>query len=123
MPPMGVPLNMASGPAPTGQFFNSPHMPQPMAQQQQQQQTARREMRGPVGVDDILKTFEEVRRADEQGAPPSLPMNMPSSSAASDLQSLGSDDLGSVGTDRTGGGGGRRRKRAAPVGNVVSLNV
>jgi len=123
-PPMGVPLNMASGPgqASTGQFFNSPHMPQQVAQQPQQQ-TARRAMTGPVGMDDILKTFEEVRRAEEQA--PSLPMNMPprppSISAVSELQSLGADDLGSVGTERTSGG--RRRRRAAPVGNVVSLNV
>jgi hypothetical protein len=55
--PQGVPVNMASGP---GAFFNSPQMPQHVAASPPVQ-TARREMSGPSGVDDILKTFEEFR--------------------------------------------------------------
>lgn len=126
--PMGVPLGMAAGPAPAnpaGAFFQSPHMPQHAAAAPPAQ-TARREMKGPSGVEDILKTFEEVRNAQDQqmpSMPPSMPSMPPSMAAVSELQSLaGSDDLGSVGTERTSGGGRRRRQRA-PIGNVVSLNV
>jgi len=105
--PMGVPLNMASGP---GAFFNSPQMPQHMAAQPQQQ-TARREMSGPSGVEDILKTFEEIRQAET---------NSNSFQQQPDLQSVASEDMGSIATERTSGG---RRRRRAPTGNVVSLNV
>ena len=105
--PMGVPLNMASGP---GAFFISPQMPQHMAAQPPQQ-TARREMSGPSGVEDILKTFEEIRQAET---------NSPNFQQQPDLQSVASEDMGSVATERTSGG---RRRRRAPTGNVVSLNV
>jgi hypothetical protein len=119
--PMGVPINMASGP---GAFFNSPQMPQNVAAAPSPK-IVRREMSGPRDVDDILKTFEEVRRAEEQareGHGFQLPHQQQLNKQQSpDLQSLGSDDLGSVGTSATGTRRGRRR--AAPVGNVVSLNV
>lgn len=128
--PMGVPLNMASGPAQIqspGAFFNSPQFPNSPQQFASQPPTrvARREMSGPTGVDDILKTFEEVRAAQEQEQmnipmmPPSL---SPTRAAAAELQSVGSDDLGSVFTEKTSGGT-RRRARKQPVGNVVSLDV
>lgn len=117
--PMGVPVGMGSGPA--GVFFNSPQnvaaAPPP--------QVARREMSGPSGVDDILKTFEEIRQAEESG--PNFPAQMPqmamnpAAMAAEELQSVASGDMGSIATERTQGG--RRRKRQAPTGNVVSLNV
>jgi hypothetical protein len=121
--PQGVPLGMASGP---GAFFNSPQMPQHVAANPPPVQTARREMRGPSGVDDILKTFEEVRIAEEQQSmnipfsPPSS-NNSPAMAAAEEMQSLASGDLGSVTTERTARGG--RRRRQAPAGNIVSLNV
>jgi hypothetical protein len=122
--PMGVPVNMASGPA--GAFFNSPQVPQHVAATPRPQ-TARREMSGPSGVDDILKTFEEVRMAEEQqnmNFPSNFPsaMNNPAMAAASEIQSLASEDVGSFTTERTTGGS-RRKRRQAPVGNVVSLNV
>jgi hypothetical protein len=120
--PMGVPVNMASGP---GAFFNSPQMPQHVAAQPPPVQTARREMSGPSGVEDILKTFEEVRRAEDQGNTfPAMPPSMNPNSAmaaVAEMQSIASEDVGSLGTERTSGG--RRRKRQAPSGNVVSLNV
>ena len=121
--PMGVPINMASGP---GAFFNSPQMPQNVAAAPSPK-VVRRDMSGPSGVDDILKTFEEVRRAEEQvqeGGGFQMPFQrqqQQQQQQSSDMQSLGSDDLGSVGTSATGNRRGRRR--AAPVGNVVSLNV
>jgi hypothetical protein len=103
--PQGVPVGMGSGP---GAFFNSPQnvaaAPPP--------QTARREMSGPSGVDDILKTFEEIRQAEATGG---------MSFQQQDMQSVASEEIGSVTTDRTSGG--RRKRRQAPTGNVVSLNV
>jgi hypothetical protein len=128
--PMGVPMNMASGPAPAtiGAFFNSPQMPQQFVAQQPPIQTARPQMKGPSGsgVDDILKIFEEVRIAEDQqqmNFPSQFPtMNQnPAMAAASELQSLASEDVGSVGTQQTSGG--RRKKRQAPTGNVVTLNA
>ena len=117
--PMGMGMN--GGP---GAFFNSPQVPQHVAANPAPQ-TARREMSGPSGVDDILKTFEEVRMAEEHQSSnfPSQPpmMQSPAMAAAAEIQSLASEDIGSIATERTSGG--RRRRRQAPSGNVVSLNV
>ena len=120
--PMGVPLNQASGP---GAFFNSPQVPQHVAAAPPMQ-AARREMKGPSGVDDILRTFEEVRNAEEQqNTMPNFPMptqmQSPAMAAAVELQSIASEDVGSIGTTQTNSG--RRRRRQAPSGNVVSLNA
>jgi hypothetical protein len=89
--------------------------------------TARREMSGPSGVDDILKTFDEVRRAEAAsnifqpaGGFATQPAVSAAISVAEDLQSQAE-------SARTGASGNQlrpRRKRAqAPVGNTVSLNV
>jgi hypothetical protein len=129
---MGMPPPQPAAPAQpmqpdTGAFFGSsrsPQMPQHVAAQNAPS-VARKEMRGPSGVDDILRTFDEVRRAETEQPLPTLfsqPQNMSSAQmAASEIQSLHSDDLGSVGTERTAGG--RRRRRQAPVGNVINLDV
>ena len=62
------PFNQASnGIAPPMQ------MPQSSYAQQSQQQPQRREMKGPSGVDDILKTFQEVRNAELEISPISSP--------------------------------------------------
>jgi hypothetical protein len=90
--------------------------------------TVRREMSGPSGVDDILRTFEEARRNEAMdgsavpGMTPSSPITQPAVAAAIEIQSMVSgDDIGSaVDSTRTGGRGRRRR---APVGNTLSLNV
>ena len=122
--PMGVPLNMASGP---GAFFNSPQVPQHIAAAAAPPQTARRQMSGPtgVGVDDILKTFEEIRLAEEEQIPnfptqPPMSSMSPAMAAASELQSLASEDMGSVATERTGG---KKKRRQPPSGNIVTLNA
>ena len=152
--PSGPPAyagNAASVPQ-TGGFFGASSAPaqaqapdfgqmmQPQAVLQQQNHnarpTARREMSGPTGVDDILKTFDEVRRAEAASAsfqPATGVLTQPAVAAA--VSSAMSDDAmshaesamtGATGvTGVTGATGGqrRRRKAQAPVGNTVSLNV
>jgi hypothetical protein len=115
--------NQGNGGAPMGQ------VPQSIAAMEAPRTTVRREMKGPSGVDDILRTFEEARRNEAMEgsagmnmmAPPS-PQSHPAVAAAIEIQSMVSgDDIGStVESTRTGGRGRRRR---APVGNTVSLNV
>jgi hypothetical protein len=118
----------------TGAFFGSSaqqgappmaQMPQSVAAMEPSRPPMRRDMKGPsgVGVDDILKTFEEARRneivegmAGVQGAPE----NQSAVNAAIEIQSMGSDDIGSM----AGSQAGRRRGgRRAPIGSTVSLNV
>ncbi len=121
---------------PTGAFFGSSKQqgaatPQPLTPQNiasvEPPRTARREMRGPSGVDDIFKTFEEVRRAEavgnfepppmSMGAPPA--MNQPAVQIAAEMESVHSGDLGSTTESSRGGGRGRRRRQ--PVGNTITL--
>jgi hypothetical protein len=87
-------------------------------------------MSGPrgVGVDDILKSFEDARRSEAMEGTAFIQSSIsadtqPAVAAAMELQSVASDDIGST-TDstRTGGARGGRRRRV-PVGNVVSLHV
>jgi hypothetical protein len=104
-------------------------VPQAVASMEPPRTTARREMRGPAGVEDILQTFEEARRNESMDgsafpgmmAPPS-PHNQPATAAAIDIQSMisGDDGISATESTRTGRRGGRRR---APVGNTISLNL
>ena len=115
---------------PTGSFFGASNAP-PMAQVPQsvaameQRQVARREMKGPSGVDDILKTFDQVRRNDamEGNVMQQARAEMqPALSAAVEVQSIGaSEDLGSM----AGSLSGRRRGRRAapPSGSTIALDV
>ena len=117
----------AASPVPTSaasQMFNTPpNAPQAVAAVEPSSQPARREMKGPSGVDDILKTFEEARRNDIYLAPENVSsVNQPAMAAAVELQSVHSEEMMSQAeSTRTGRGGGRRRR--APVGNSVSLSV
>ena len=92
--------------------------------QQTERQTARREMSGPTGVEDILRTFEEVRRAEM--STPSQPATgystQPAVAAAMASSISVSDDMSHAESAMTGSGR-RKRKTQAPVGNTVSLNV
>jgi hypothetical protein len=82
---------------------------EPQAVASMEKPTARREMRGPTGVDDILKSFEDARASNSE--------NAFVDTAPSEMQSMVSaEDLGSTDSTR-----GRRRRKA--VGNTVSLNV
>ena len=140
-PPTPGPSGLAPQPqqGPTGAFFGSSRQqqgaatPQPLTPQNiasvEPPRAARREMRGPSGVDDILKTFEEVRRAEavgnfepppmSMGAPPA--MNQPAVQIAAEMESVHSGDLGS--TTESARGGGRGRRRRAPVGNSITLQA
>ena len=135
---------------PTGMFYGSsapqgqmpPQMPQNYAAQEPPK-APRREMKGPSGVDDILKTFEEARRAESEpmfnpfgggsspsgnvmmGGPPpgfsgSADVQQPAVTAVSEIQSIVSEEIGSMAESRRGGG---RRRKAQPVGNVMSMNI
>lgn len=130
-PQMPMPMPMPTPQAPsTGAFFQSsrvPNMPQAVASVEPPRATARREMKGPSGVDDILKTFEEVRRAEAMEAAmppmPSGPANQPAVAAAVEIQSIHSDDMRSQAESVRTSGGRRRRRAAVPEGNTLSLNV
>jgi hypothetical protein len=101
---------------------------------QQQAQPQRREMKGPSGVDDILKTFQEVRNAELEINPISIPApepsyyQQPARQAAFEISSIHTTPLSDVGSDatRTGSTGqraNRRRKVQTPVGNTMTLNL
>jgi len=106
---------------------------------------ARREMRGPSGVDDILKAFEAERIAQQNappvnvqhatvftpsGPPPTPPRSVnvmrsglgtssdPLAEFAVDSQSVGTEST--MNTERRRG---RRRAAAAPVGATLNINV
>jgi hypothetical protein len=135
MPQQQVPQSPIQG---TGAFFSSPqqmpNMPQHMAAMPPSQQTQRREMKGPTGVDDILKTFQEVRDAEMNMSPVSMPQpsifsQQPAMQAASEIASIHSfqEDGMSMGESvRTGMTGQRsrgRRKATIPVANTMTLNL
>lgn len=141
-----IPANMGPfvPPPPTGAFFGAsaasplpvqtqsqpPQQPQPL-QMPTPRQTARREMAGPSGVDDILKTFEEVRRAEAAERNSMQPaagfMTQPAVAAVSSGASVVSfDNLSHADSAQTGatGASARRKKRAQPpVGSTLSINV
>lgn len=129
-PPPGVtPPGMgpftAPQPPPTGAFFGASsesRMPQSQVQVQAQKPTARREMSGPSGVEDILKTFEEVRKA--ESAVPPMYNNQPAVQAAmSGAASVMTDEMSYSDSVNTGTSGRRRRRAQPPSGNTISLNV
>jgi hypothetical protein len=134
--PQGAPMGQA------GAFYQSPMQPQtamPSVQMPQQYaaaeppRVARKEMKGPSGVDDIMNIFEEVRAAELGQVQPPSPQqgrsqiySQPAISALNEMQSVGSDDFASRADSTMTGrtrGTAARRKATAPVGNVVSLNL
>jgi hypothetical protein len=125
------------GPGPFNQASNGMAPPMQMPQSSYAQQQAppqRREMKGPSGVDDILKTFQEVRNAELEINPISIPApepsyyQQPARQAAFEISSIHTTPLSDVGSDatRTGSTGARanrRRKVQTPVGNTMTLNL
>jgi len=126
-------------PGPTGGFFGNNARSPPNPSSLVQAATAagpngsnggRREMKGPSGVDDILRTFEDVRRAEmETIGVRTMPNNSfvqpeqqtPAMVAVSELQSVASDDYSQADSTRSGRRG--RGRRPAPVGASLSLDV
>jgi hypothetical protein len=138
------PGGQGQGPSPMGAggaFFGASSSPSanPSASPQPpftapERQTARREMSGPtgVGVDDILKVFEEVRRSEiSANAIPEVATGYPTQPAVAAVTGMYSDVTAdevlsetSRGTGQTGATSGRRRRKAqAPVGNTVAVYV
>lgn len=142
-PPPNMPASAMAmdSPGPTGGFFGnnarSPPNPSPLVQAATaagangSNPGARREMKGPSGVDDILRTFDDVRRAEmESIGVRTMPNNSfvqpenqtPAMVAVSELQSVASDEYSQADSTRSGMRRGRGR-RPAPVGASLSLDV
>jgi hypothetical protein len=137
---MGVQAPMPQQMPPSGAFYQASNgMTPPMPQQLPQVMAAqppsngpRREMRGPSGIDDIMKTFQEVRAAEVDQAPPMYPpapsfTHQPAMQAVSEISSIHSGDISDVESVRTGTtsqrNGRGRRKASAPVPNTMTLNL
>ena len=136
VPPSGIPPSPPRAGADTRVPFN-------VASSAMDGQRARREMRGPSGVDDILKAFEMERQQAANSVPvasqhstvftPSGPPPTPPRQDARAGVGTSADpfsefaiDSGSVGTESTMNTErrrGRRRAAAAPVGVTLNLNV
>jgi hypothetical protein len=127
-------------PGQTGGFFGNnaraPPNPSPLVQAANAvtgagPNGARREMKGPSGVDDILRTFEDVRRAEmESIGVRTMPVNaiepnnqqqQPAMVAVSELQSVASDDYSQADSTRSGRRG--RGRRPAPAGATLGFDV
>jgi hypothetical protein len=136
-------MNMPSPMSSPGPFYQAsngmggsppmPQMPQSMAAQNAPP-VQRREMRGPSGVDDVLKTYMEVRNAELESNPVMMPgpgpvfNQQPAMQAASEIASIHSrqdDEMSQLESVRTGATGQRRgrRKAAIPVANTMTLNL
>lgn len=136
---MGAAMGQPPVQAQQYQAFNQPPMynqgtqvqtPQPMAAATPPP-IIRNEMKGPQGMDDILKTFQEVRSAEMTPPPIMIPpqtqyQTQPARQAMSELSSLHSmSPRSAVESTVTGSTGQRRgrRKVTAPVGNMVTLDL
>ena len=136
--PPNMPMSAMSmdPPGPTGGFFGSSGRSAPNPSQASGSGAGageghRREMKGPSGVDDILRTFEDVRKAEmESIGVRSMPVNVtqpsqqqPAMVAVSELQSVASDEYSQADSTRSGYNRRNRGRRPAPVGSTVSLDV
>jgi hypothetical protein len=134
-PGQGFPGNggPASDPniAATGAFFGATPKPQQdRMPQQTQRPVARREMSGPSGVDDILKTFDEVRAAEAAQASAGFQMasGVVTQPAVAAVMTNAMDDARSAVSGRSGatsatGMKPRRRRAQPPVGNELSIDA
>ena len=101
--PIQTPQNVAAAPAPPVQ---------------------RREMRGPSGVDDILKTFQEVRANELESNPVMMPQVFNQQPAVQVLNEI-SDNISQADSNfsESQPTNRRRRKAANPSGNTMTLNL
>lgn len=147
MGPMGPgPSPMGPGAPPPPPPMSTPSVPFNMAAAAAQEPPrARREMRGPTGVDDILRAFEAERAASAAaavpiggtaagvftpaGPPPTPPrgvsiLRQGVGSAADPLADFMDDQsIGTGSTMNTERRRGRRRAAATPIGATLNLNV
>ena len=97
-------------------------------QQQQQQvpspqiQTARREMKGPTGVEDILRAFESEDMGPPQVGftPPSRPFEMDDNQSVYTSTTMNGSESAAR---KSGARGGKRKTNAQPVGSTIDLRV
>lgn len=88
-----------------------------------QQQTARREMKGPTGVEDILKAFE----SEDMGppvvgfTPPSRPADFDDNQSVFTSTTMNGSDA--TAARRARGAGGKRKSNSQPVGATIDLRV
>ena len=134
--PQGMPQQAQQMPQPPQMhqqpFYQASNAPQNMAAMPPTP-GPRREMKGPSGMDDILKTFQEVRAAEMDPMPPMYPppasfTNQPAMQAAAEISSVHSGDISDVESVRTTATSGPRtgrgrRKPTVPVGNTMTLNL
>ena len=136
--PQGMPQQMPQQmPQNAGVFYQASNGMAPPSQAPQNMTAApvapmpRKEMKGPSGIDDILKTFQEVRAADDNLPPViSIPSIKPVQQAMSEISSLHSmsprsEQFSDNVSNYTGSTGQRRgrRKASAPVANTMTLNL
>lgn len=98
-------------------------------QQQQQErppspqiQTARREMKGPTGVEDILRAFESEDMGPPQVGftPPSRPFEMDDNQSVYTSTTMNGSESAAR---KSGARGGKRKTNAQPVGSTIDLRV
>jgi hypothetical protein len=120
---MGIPQTEQSNPGPFYQATSPVQMPPHMTASPQVQ---RREMKGPSGVDDILKTFQEVR-ASELENPISIPQvfnQQPVRQVVNEMSNYTDETLSQTDSLTSSGTTGRRgRRKAASVANSMTLNL
>jgi len=133
---MGMAMNQTQGQAApnpagagsAGAFFQpNQRAPQAVASVEQAQaqapQTARREMKGPSGVevDDILSAFQQARERNMNEVPQTSQGSQGAVVAAVEIQSMHSEDIQSMAESTRTGRSGRRRR--AVVGDTLQLKV
>ena len=142
MPQMSQMPQMPMNGSSTGSFYQSSHgisppipqAPPSMVAQPPPSSGPRREMRGPSGVDDILKTFQEVRAAELEVQPVMIPPTpsshqQPAVQAVSEISSIHSTPMSEMSTDTTRTSassharGRGRRKPMPPSANTMTLNL
>jgi len=142
-PPAAMPPQMPMNGSSAGPFYqssngfnSSPPMPQAPASMVSQPPSSsgpRREMKGPSGVDDILKTFQEVRAAEVEVNPVMIPPpgpsyhQQPAVQAVSEISSIHSTPMSEMSTDTTrtsaSSRGRGRRKAMPPSANTMTLSL
>jgi len=101
---MGAAMGVPQVPQATPAFYQPTESPQ------------RREMRGPSGVDDILKTFQDIRSEEFNPSQPAM-------QAASEIASNHSDEIMSQTDSVRSGTVPRRRRKAVNPGNTMTINL